>query len=693
MNDPKIVAKLRASVADALKRGFAVLTCLPHDKGPYPKYSPHAVLSAIRKPESVVFAAWDAGEEANYGVGCGQSNLAVVDVDHGVNNLDELKSWMKEHNLPTTLTVQSGRTTEAGFHLYYSGAVATCGFKVGNVTGEIKSIGGYVCGAGSIHPSGEEYRIVIEADIVPLPEGFIAISKDKSKAPLDVNKTKAEHGGLIPAGNRWAHLESAAGKLRNAFLSEEGIYNALKDFAAENCEDGENYPDDKIKEIAHAAVTKFDAQAPTAAVFFSDTQKIDKEIKDIPCIALEGDWIAELAHLVTDGTFIPLSFARAQIKTILAASLDGMVGFPAHPDLHMKHWTFLVSQHPEAGKGMSWARTAEFALATYINKVGLMRPKSGMFSSGEHMVKYLSEDDFKNKRCLVNFDEMKFLFDKGAAAGSTLMSNLTSIFDRGDASAGSLTHKGGAFDNLSLSMTGGFTRSSFESALAGKGQGGDGFMSRVVLAYAGSVEKGGEWPDLDLTAIEAVTAKMTVRWQSISNTFADQKNTRIIPTREDAAKKLQNDFQAHLSEQAKKLYADNPDVDYLSRLEAYFKRDILLRALFSGSETVQPVITADNVDRAVAWAMYELYLRQELWPVDKGNLIERMEQSMVRALKKNETLTKAALQSSCNVFRAGSGGMDTFNRAWGALLKGNAIRVVGKTHKGTEVFSLEEGVK
>jgi hypothetical protein len=37
--------------------------------------------------------------------------------------------------------------------------------------------------------------------------------------------------------------------------------------------------------------------------------------------------------------------------------------------------------------------------------------------------------------------------------------------------------------------------------------------------------------------------------------------------------------------------------------------------------------------------------------------------------------------------------MDTFNRAWGALLKGNAIRVAGKTHKGTEVFVLEDGVE
>lgn len=689
MADPKIVAALKAAAEDALSRGFAILVCEPHDKAPYAKYSPHAVNSSTRIPE-IALAAWNAGEEANYGVGCGPSNLTVVDCDHGLNSAEELRAWMKEHHIPETFTVQSGRKGEAGFHLYYSGAVATTGFKIGNVTGELKGLGGYVVGPGCVHPSGDKYRIVLDIPVAPLPDGFITIAKEKAKAPLDITKTKAEHGGLIPAGNRWMHLESIAGKLRNSFLSEDGIYNALKDFAANNCEDGANYPDDKIREIAHAAITKFDAQAATPVVFFSDTKKVDNTIQSIPTPALEGDWIAEMAHLLCDGTFIPLSFARAQIKTILAASLDGMIGYPAHPDLHMKHWTMLISEHPEAGKGMSWMRTAEFALANYLNKTGIVRPKSGMFSSGEHMVKYLSEDDFKNKQCLVNFDEMKFLFDKGSAMGSTLLGTLTSLYDKSEASAGSLTHKGGAFENLSLSMTGGFTRSSFESSLAGKGQGGEGFMSRVVIAYTGLTKNVGEWPDVDIDKVNIFAAKFLSRWQNIANLYAAHENQKIILDRDEKAKKIQFDFQEFLSSEKKRLHKENPDVEYVSRLDAHFKRDILLRALFSGDETVIPIITADAVERAVGWAQYELYLRQQLWPVDKGNLIERMEQNIVRALKKNETLTKSALQTACNVFRAGSGGMDTFNRAWTALCRGDAVKPVGRTSKGTEVFSLSE---
>ena len=130
-------------------------------------------------------------------------------------------------------------------------------------------------------------------------------------------------------------------------------------------------------------------------------------------------------------------------------------------------------------------------------------------------------------------------------------------------------------------------------------------------------------------------------------------------------------------------------MDYTSRLDSYFKRDILLRALFSEDGNT---ITGDMLERSIAWASHQLYLRQQLWPVDKGNLVERMEQGIIRALKKNETLSKSALQSACNVFRAGSGGMDTFNRAWAALTRGNAVKVLGKTHKGTEVYGLEEGL-
>src|SRR5207302_1677223 len=107
----------------------------------------------------IALRPWRENQPANYGVACGKSNLTVVDADHGLKDYTALRSWMEKHSLADTFIVQSGRDGEAGFHLYYRGAIRTTGFNLAGVTGELKSIGGYVVGAGSVHPSGKCYRI------------------------------------------------------------------------------------------------------------------------------------------------------------------------------------------------------------------------------------------------------------------------------------------------------------------------------------------------------------------------------------------------------------------------------------------------------------------------------------------------------------------------------------------------------
>jgi hypothetical protein len=58
----------------------------------------------------------------------------------------------------------------------------------------------------------------------------------------------------IPVGNRWAHLQHKAGMLLNAGLDKTGIYNGLKEFVTTKCEDGVNYPDEKLRALAEWAV-------------------------------------------------------------------------------------------------------------------------------------------------------------------------------------------------------------------------------------------------------------------------------------------------------------------------------------------------------------------------------------------------------------------------------------------------------
>src|ERR1700722_6151291 len=175
MPDETVIAELKAAAQASLDRGFALLICEPHDKAPFAKYSPNAVNSSTRDPQKI-FQVWDDKYEANYGVGCGPSNITVVDADHGLNSHEDYLAWKKLHNLPDTYTVLSGREGGYGVHLYYSGAVPTCGFQIGGVTGELKGIGGYVVGAGCIHPSGKRYTVIDDSNVAPLPEGLLAFA-------------------------------------------------------------------------------------------------------------------------------------------------------------------------------------------------------------------------------------------------------------------------------------------------------------------------------------------------------------------------------------------------------------------------------------------------------------------------------------------------------------------------------------
>ena len=151
MSDPKIVAELRAAALDSINRGFSILICEPREKNPWTKYSEHAVNSASNDP-AVALRPWDEGQDANYGVACGRSNLTVVDVDKGIPNETALKNWMTAIGLPETFTIRTGRDGEAGFHLYYSGAVKTTPYQIEGVVGELRSNGAYVVGPNSIHP-------------------------------------------------------------------------------------------------------------------------------------------------------------------------------------------------------------------------------------------------------------------------------------------------------------------------------------------------------------------------------------------------------------------------------------------------------------------------------------------------------------------------------------------------------------
>lgn len=679
-----LIEEIKASAEDALDRGFAILTCTPHEKSPWAQYSPHAWQSATRNRD-LALKPWNDGHEANYGIACGPSNVTVLDADHGLKTEAEWIAWKKEHKLPDTYSVLSGRDGELGIHMYYSGAVATCGFKLGDVTGELKGIGGYVVGPGSVHPSGKKYTIIHDVPVAPLPDGLVDLAKAKQKGALDF---KPGTGELIPAGNRWHHLQSKAGMFKNAGLDEEGIFYALKNFCSNNCEDGDNYPEEKIKELAEwAASDKCDADSPGLVTVGSPDPDGDSTIPECPLNVIDGDYVGELSILLTQGTFIPPSFARGSLKVMIGAMSDGYIGFPGEPDLPMRHWNALISSRPEAGKSVIWKRLMEHSgMHGVLKKNNIEFPPSGFFSSGEHAIRTLAEND--NAAHIAFFDEMKDLFDKGSSTGSTLFSKLLPLYEGKSAGVGSIGSGKAQCNNVSLNMSGGFTREGFDRSVSGKGAGGNGFLSRMVIEYSNGINYLGDWDELKPEPINAVVKSIAESVQWLRDFVGGNEGKPYVPQEDADALEARKAFQHWLSDEKKRIQQKYPDSSYGSRMESHFKRDLLVRVLC----TPERRITKKLVEKSVAWAKHQLMLREVLWPVDNGGAVEKFEKRIIHAIDKWGPLTKSGVQKFSNA-GSGEGGYDAWNRSWANLLRADKITVMAtKSDRGKEKFGFEGGV-
>jgi hypothetical protein len=394
-----------------------------------------------------------------------------------------------------------------------------------------------------------------------------------------------------------------------------------------------------------------------------------------PAEALDGDYIGELTRVLTDGTAIPPQFVRENAKGILGAVVDGHAGFPGHDDLHTRLYAINVSLHPRTGKGESWKRTGDYSdglLSGLLTHSGVKVIDGGRFGSGEYMAKTLAdlEQDQTPSHVLARFDEMCEPFEKAKATGSTLESKLLQLYERNTISSGSFKNGEHEVTKTHLSLSGDFTRDGFQRTFEGRGSGGSGFLARCTLSFADRVLHAGDWePTNDIAATKVLTAL-----ECCADTIT-QLQHRFVPTESEDASELRWKFLARLR---------NDDARYTPELEALFKRDLLMRVLFSKDTQID----ATRTRQSIAWAMHQFDLRKELWPEDSGGPVERMEQKIVKVLTAKGTLSLSRLLDFCHVKRPGSGGYETFNRSLKALTATRQIVSTGKTQRGAPVYAL-----
>jgi hypothetical protein len=287
------VTFLRASAEDALSRNFFILAVEPQSKQPLGKYSPNGVRSASSDPK-VALRPYDDGIAANYGVACGKSNLAVIDIDKGVSSVEELKRWMEKNSLPETLTVVTGRDG-FGAHLYYRGAVPSTDFALNGVSGDVKSNGGYVVGPGSVHQSGKRYEIINDVPLVPLPEVFKTQAKKAAK-PI-IASAVVPGGNLVLEGDRNPWQTSLVGHLRNfrnGELTEDAMYEGVTAMTRVFCEEGEAYVaenDAKIRKLTERGVRDFEVSSEYLSRRMSHAEMIAEAENDSHRVPIVKDLI------------------------------------------------------------------------------------------------------------------------------------------------------------------------------------------------------------------------------------------------------------------------------------------------------------------------------------------------------------------------------------------------------------------
>jgi hypothetical protein len=211
-------------------RGLHVVPLKPRDKSPIVSGGCHAASA----DENQIRAWWTKTPNANVGIGCGNSNKAVLDIDHGLNSLEDFHAWRMRNGLPETYTVMTGRRPEFGIHMYFDGARSDVGpWELDGCSGQVKSLGGLVVAAGSVHPdSGETYQVICDVPCAPTPDKV----RQLKTAPNPQVERKS--GEKITEGRNNA-LVSRVGTFRNEIpgVSEDSTLAFMQQWNIEECAD------------------------------------------------------------------------------------------------------------------------------------------------------------------------------------------------------------------------------------------------------------------------------------------------------------------------------------------------------------------------------------------------------------------------------------------------------------------------
>jgi hypothetical protein len=256
-----------------VRRGWYVFPCKPKNKFPHGGLVRHGFKDATLD-EDLVKSWWSLCPTANIGIDCGRSELCVLDVDEGNADLTDFVNFMDRNHLPMSYAVRTGRrlskTTEQpefGVQLYYKGTRKSIQHWVlDHCSGDIKSVGGLVLAAGSIHPdSGEAYEVLFDEPLARMPEWVRTIEATPIPgAPGKSNGVWNDPGGKITE-RRAETMLSMLGKKRSQGADDSDLETYALDL---NVARFEPPISDELMDKLIADACKYECTEPDPGVMF-----------------------------------------------------------------------------------------------------------------------------------------------------------------------------------------------------------------------------------------------------------------------------------------------------------------------------------------------------------------------------------------------------------------------------------------
>lgn len=405
---------------------------------------------------------------------------------------------------------------------------------------------------------------------------------------------------------------------------------------------------------------------------------LNDETYTFPAECLQGDLLCDLTHEITDGTFLPPQFAHSDLQVWTGHTLDGRVQPPGSVflDFSTRFYVNKFSFHAQTGKGETWER-----IRWAFGEAMQPRPMEGAVNPGDIYAPHIADGTdwgsgpfmisklVETPNCICWMDEGSGMWLTKAPTDQKSIENaFLTLFEKHEYGTGSFKNKAFHATNVRLSLNSCFTLNSFTDSYQGRGSGGSGFLSRVLIVFGTKIPTNGKaWPDINESHARDIADKVT-------GIMKAPKPLTVTPE----ASKLISDFQKWLEKE---------DAHFTARVAYYLLKDLVLRATFKDGE-----VTAEIVRRSIRWAQEQLNLRKRFWPIDAASPQGILEYKILSEFESTSALrSDRQLQDALRIGRRDAKfSAQQFNWAKEALLKSGQLERAGINRKNNTIYKKRE---